>query len=111
MQPMFLFEDVDAILVEMQRSACCLLPAVACPAVHAISSLSSSMTCLTCACWLPHAQPDALFVCSHGSLKPNMAIPDIVSLLARDGRFAGLLLLRLDVRAQVRQGVPRMKYP
>ena len=25
MQPMFLFEDVDAILVEMQRSACCLL--------------------------------------------------------------------------------------
>ncbi len=46
-----------------------------------------------------------------GSLKPAMALPDIVSLLADDAKFASLLLLRLDVRAQVRQGVPRMRYP
>ncbi|CAL5219193.1 g981 [Coccomyxa viridis] len=45
------------------------------------------------------------------SLKPAMALPDIVSLLADDAKFASLLLLRLDVRAQVRQGVPRMRYP
>lgn len=40
-----------------------------------------------------------------------MALAEIVDLLAGDNKFAGLLILRLNVRAQVRQGVTRMRYP
>ena len=45
------------------------------------------------------------------SLQPGKELREIVSLLAKDPKLSDLLVLRLDVRAQVRQGMPRLKYP
>ena len=36
---------------------------------------------------------------------------ETVRLLAQDPKLASLLILRLNVRSQVRDGVPRMRYP
>ena len=36
---------------------------------------------------------------------------ETVALVGKDPKLAGLLVLRLNVRNQVRQGVPRQQYP
>ncbi len=102
MQPLFLFEDINAILGEMQRWGSVLCFGSFHISLSRLSSFLPFPPGTVCSTMMPA-------VC--GSLKPAMALPDIVSLLAGDPKFASLLLLRLDVRAQVRQGGPRMRYP
>ncbi len=45
------------------------------------------------------------------SLQPKKDMKEIVRLLGQDPKLASLLILRLDVRSQVREGVPRLRYP
>jgi hypothetical protein len=45
------------------------------------------------------------------SLLPGESLAHIVSLVSKDTKLANLFVLRLDIRSQVKQGVPRMRYP
>lgn len=92
-QPLFLSEDIKVILGELRR----------CALAHQSSSATRGW--VTCSRW-----PD----CScrvFASLQPGKDLREIVRLLGQDPKLSDLLVLRLDVRAQVREGMPRMKYP